>query len=102
MSTKITICGASDDLIEIDGDIREEIYAIDEKPTHLAFSEGTVLSIQYDDDGCWRIHQIKKGSAFIQKAEAEGPDSDNYSDVVTLTGDISWICAGELISKSKI
>ncbi len=45
----VTVYGASDDLVEIEGDIRDELYASDNNPAHLAFSDGTVLSVEYSE-----------------------------------------------------
>lgn len=96
-----TVYGASDDLIEVDGLIREEFNVIDE-PRYLAFSDGTVLRIEYAGDGCWRVDQRAKGSCSVEKVH-DGTDEDEprrpdgtptYSDVVVLTGDISWVVCG--------
>lgn len=86
----IEIYGSSDDLIEIDGDIREEFNA---EEGYLAFSDGTVLYIEYGKEGIWRIRQMTKGKAKYTKTE--GIDDDNYSDKVTLDGDISWVVFGK-------
>ena len=68
----ITIYGASDDLIELEGAIRDEISPCNEdEPTRLAFSDGTVLSVAYDADGCWRINRVAVGTAEMQKNYAE-------------------------------
>jgi len=95
----VTVYGASDDLIEIEGDIRDEISADSDMPCKLAFSDGTVLNVVYDEDGCWRVTRIAAGTAAMQKIEAEGSDTDNYSDRVTLNGDIKWVVAGYCITK---
>lgn len=97
----IIISGVSDDLIEVKGDIRDEIPGNDETPVKLAFSEGTVLSVFYDGDGCWRINRLAQGEAKMEKIEAEGSDSNNYSDRVTLTGYISWCVAGDFMARTK-
>jgi hypothetical protein len=89
----ITIYGASDDLIEIEGDIREEFYANEDGIT-IAVSDGTLLSIEYDSGGFWRVNRLVAGSATMEKTEATDPD-DDYSDKVTLTGDIRWIVVGQ-------
>ena len=97
----VIVYGASDDLIEIEGDISEEISPNDESPAKLAFSDGTVLSVVYDADGCWRVTRVVAGTATMEKVEAEGPDSKNYSDRVTLTGDIKWVVAGNLMARAN-
>lgn len=94
----VTIYGASDDLVEIEGDINEEFYATDEGEMCLLFGDGTVLDIEYDRHGIWRITG-KPGSATMTKEEATADEGDRpdgkpaYSDIVTLTGDLKW-CAG--------
>jgi hypothetical protein len=89
--TTITVFGHSDDLIEFEGDLREEIgWYEDSKPCHIAFSDGTLLSILYDKDGIWRISRVAVGSTDYQKTEGTSSEHD-YSDRVTLTGDIFWV-----------
>ena len=87
----ITIHGASDDLIEIGGDIEEEFSAEDEG--YLFFSDGTLFKISYQSGGFWRINLFKEGTAKFSKVE--GRDSENdYSDKATLDGDIKWVGHG--------
>lgn len=99
----VTIYGRSDDLIEVDGDIREEWSPEhDDQPTFLAFSDGTVLSVRYGEhDACWRIALVHKGSAEFKKTEGTEDDGGDYSDRVTLTGDIRWVVLGSQIARSK-
>lgn len=87
----LKIYGASDDLIEIEGDIREE-FGPPDGPVLLGFSDGTVLQVQYGAGGnaFWRITPIIYGSASYSKTEATDED-ERYSDVVTLDGDIKWV-----------
>lgn len=92
----IKIYGSSDDLIEIEGDIREE-FNTDESISFLGFSDGTLLSIFYSDV-FWRIHLVHKGSATYAKTEATDEDTD-YSDVVVLVGDIRWVVFGKNYAK---
>lgn len=96
----ITIYGTSDDLIEIEGAIREEFSALDAENAKLAFGDGTVLSVKYDDDGCWRINRIIEGTAKYEKMEATDPDGD-YTDRVTLTGDVKWVLYGKELARAK-
>ncbi len=54
----LRVSGASDDLIQIKGDITEEFnhYAGDnDEGVYLAFSDGTVLKAFRDSDGLWRL-----------------------------------------------
>ena len=83
----ITISGASDDLIEIEGDFREEIYAIDADrvPYLLTFSDGTVLEVRYDERGMWRIRRVTIGLARYEHQAGTDPDAD-YSDRAMLYG----------------
>ena len=83
----IMIYGASDDLIEIEGDFREEIYAIDADtiPYLLSFSDSTVLEVRYDERGMWRIRRVVEGLAQYEHREGTDVDTD-YSDRATLYG----------------
>ncbi len=96
MPTKVY--GTSDDLIEIEGAIREEFNPHDDdEPSFLAFSDGTVLSIEYTRSGIWAIHRVQAGSAAYSKTDNLGEDSDQYTDTVTLRGDIKWCVFGSRI-----
>jgi hypothetical protein len=92
----VTVYGASDDLIEIEGDIREEFNWIpEERETRvLAFSDGTLLRVSYDDNGIWRLAKIVGGSAKLEKVE--GDAEEDTPDKVTLSGvEIRWVILGE-------
>lgn len=97
----ITIRGASDDLIEIEGDIQEEFaYGADNEPEYLGFSDGTLLQIQYGagGQGFWRIVPIRYGTAKYSKIESTDED-ENYSDRVTLDGEVKWVLHGKTWTK---
>ena len=93
---KLTIYGCSDDLIEIEGDITEELNPgseVEDDGTILAISDGTLLRVKYD--GIWRITTITKGASVLSKEEAPEDDDDNYSDRVTLEGpQFNWVALG--------
>lgn len=94
--SQVTIYGASDDLIEIEGDLNEEFNpSYDGDGMLLAFGDGTVLDVRYDDGGIWRITQRIAGSATFEKDENPASDEERYSDRVTLTGDLRWALAAE-------
>lgn len=102
----IKIWGASDDLIEIEGDIDEELYYNERENTSddeniLAFSDGTVLGIRYGDPGVWRISKRASGSSTCEIIQAPDNDDNNYSDVATLDASIHWIVRGDTMVTSK-
>lgn len=90
--SELKIYGCSDDLIEIEGDLREEFGCYNtsrEKPFYLLFGDGTVLRVWYDEDGAWRILRTVAGSAKYEHEPAADPDGD-YTDKATLKGEIKW------------
>lgn len=92
----IKITGWSDDLIEIEGDIDEEFYAYNDK-NYLAVSDGTLLSIVYDDNGIWRIYCLVPGTSHFRKDI--GDISEDTFDIVYLEDeDIKWVVLGENFS----
>jgi hypothetical protein len=105
MSVKIS--GGSDDLISVEGDIDAEF---NEEEACLAFSDGTVLHVEYTNAGLWRINRQTPGAASYSKWEATDSDSKEYSDVVTLgAGDatgrgtvtLDWVVAGKMELRPK-
>lgn len=91
METMIT--GASDDLIELEGQLHEELNPPSDEPSLLAFSDGTLLEIEYDKDGIWRIRQLAKGAC--EFSLTPGSVDDDTFDVATLKGDLRWCVLGE-------
>lgn len=91
----ITVYGASDDTICIDGDISEEFpwtapgYG---QPTGdlLAFSDGTILRIRFDDAGVWRITPVVEGAGRLVIGQAT---EDQYTDRAHLDG-ATWVVHG--------
>lgn len=98
----LTIRGYSDDIISVSGDIREEFNPPydSEDSSILSFSDGTVLGVIYDNEGIWRIKKIHSGSAEFSKIEGDDPDG-NYSDEVTIRGEIQWVTFGTAYKKAK-
>lgn len=92
----VTVYGASDDLIEVEGAITEEFGAMDcsgEEPRYLAFSDGTVLRVTYSAKGCWEIRQVAVGHAVFECVPHDN-DATTYSDRATLTGVITSVVCG--------
>lgn len=83
----ITIYGASDDLVEVEGGIREEFNY----DGYLHFSDGTVIHAVYNADGIWRLRRTKKGTANYQHKRCDGDNDDDYTDKVILTGTIESV-----------
>lgn len=84
----VTIYGASDDLIELEGDINEEFYC--REYNFLHFNEGSIIGIGYSNDGVWQIKLVKPGIAKFEITSKGSPD-DDYTDRATLTGDIASV-----------
>lgn len=93
MSQETVIYGASDDLIELEGQIAEELNPNAEEPALLAFSDGTLLEVVYDDDGIWRIKRIAEGACVYH--HEDGSVDEDTPDKVTLTGELRWCVLGE-------
>lgn len=92
---QITVYGASDDLIEVEGPLTEEFtYRDDEAGDVLGFSDGTLLRVRYDENGTWRITPIRKGPAFQGIDQAVEGDDDNYTDRAILTSNVEWVLQG--------
>ena len=83
MTTKIY--GTSDDLIEFEGDIYDEIGAYEAQDKGILLSDGTVLECSYPktpDLGVWGFKLIRAGSLFDRIEECNDEDAEVYSDVV--------------------
>jgi hypothetical protein len=91
----VRVKGSSDDLVVLSGDLEDEFSPRDGEPLLLGFSDGTLLRVCYTNVGMWSITRDVAGSASFDRVPAEGPDGPNYSDAVTLRGDIRWAVAGE-------
>lgn len=92
----VTVYGASDDLIEVEGDISEEYNAWQADGKVLAFSDGTVLRISYTREGIWRIVPLARGEGLLEITQAVSADDERYSDRATIDGArISWCVYGQ-------
>lgn len=92
---KVTVAGASDDMIEIGGDVEDEFYcyADDGRQGRLTFSDGTALHVYRDANSVWRIDQTGFGSAtvIIDGAQDEPGDPAYGRDFAIVDGPFSWI-----------
>jgi hypothetical protein len=83
---KVVVYGSSDDLIEVEGAIREE-FDVSEEAGLVSFSDGMRLAFEYDGD--WHFAVEHEGTRTTVRIE--GPDDGGYSDRVTVEGEIGWI-----------
>lgn len=98
----IDIYGASDDLIEIEGDVREEFpFPISGDDVALiGTSNGALVKITYANSGVWRITPVA-GLHLIKIEQAPEDDDDNYSDHAVIDGDVLWVlCGAEYATRS--
>lgn len=96
----IKIYGSSDDLIEIEGDIREESnWFADEDRSWIALSDGTLLQVEYSSLGIWRFEIVELCHAIVTTDRNPETDDERYSDVVSIAGDIKWILHGESLAR---
>lgn len=84
MSTRVY--GASDDLIEFEGELFGEVgcYGTDdrEQGVLLTFSDGTLAEVKYGKGGrgIWEIKVLQKGSLFLRLEICDDEDASPYSD----------------------
>ena len=89
----ITIYGASDDLVEIDGDVYEEFPVGGDDTSYVGTSNGALIKITYTSTGTWRITPVA-GLELISIVQAPEDDEKNYTDRATISGDIAWVVCG--------
>ena len=96
----VKVFGASDDLIEIEGDIEEEV-PVSFGP-FLAFSNGTLATITYAKQGVWRINVEANGDGLVEVEKAPLGDDDNYSDILKISEDVHWLVVGQLVGVKSL
>jgi len=88
MSTRIW--GTSDDLVEVDGDVRGEEASFD-IDTLLVCSDGSILSIEYGKLGVWKITTIRRGDLYERVEVNDDPDADICSDIAHFKDGMKWV-----------
>lgn len=98
------IYGASDDLVEFEGDVYGEVSAYgtddeDSKGVLIVCSDGTLLTVKYgkNDDAIWGIQLAKQGTLF-EKIDPCSEEDENrkpgpYSDVAYFSPGLKWAYA---------
>ena len=99
---KTKIYGASDDLIEIEGAINDEVGCYFNAKQTITCSDNTKASISYN--GEWKIIVIVEGEKFLGKINSVGDDAKHilpdaegctsYSDILILDEGIEWVKIG--------
>jgi hypothetical protein len=95
------IYGASDDLIEFDGDVKGEIdhwQKDDNEPGVLLMcSDCTVLEVRYGKggEGIWGVKLLRQGSLFDRIDICTDADDDPYSDVAHFRPGLKWAYAAK-------
>ena len=94
----VTIYGASDDLIEVEGAIRDEFSHYGDDPALVTCSDGTALRVVYDTDGIWRVTPVARGTGDVTITQCAATDEDD-TDRATITADrITWVACGHDIA----
>lgn len=91
MTTKVY--GASDDLIEFEGDVTGEADHYSDTDEALAIcSDGTVLSLRYGKGGAgiWAITLVRKGHCFACIDLCDDEDAAVYSDMAYFREGLEW------------
>lgn len=85
-----SLYGASDDLIEFDGDFVAEVAAYNDSLVFM--SDGTVMGIKYGkgDLGIWALTLIKRGVLFEEIKHCTDESAAIYSDVAYFSEGITW------------
>lgn len=96
----LRVYGASDDLVEIEGSIRAEFDYTGDNGL-LAFSDGTVLRIQYTNPGVWRITPVVRGTASVSIDLCSEELSNGYTDVAIIKGHVDWVVFASHIQTAR-
>lgn len=93
------IYGASDDLVEFDGDFSGEVgcYGTDdqERGVLVVVSDGTILEVKYGKggDGIWEVKLLKQGTLFDKMDLCTDEDAYQHSDVAYFREGVKWAYA---------
>lgn len=89
----IKVYGCSDDLVEIEGDIEDEIGCYD-RDVRIDFRDGTKILVGYGKPGLgvWRIEVERQGTAPHKLTVCEDEDAEIYSDIFEIEAPIlGWV-----------
>ena len=90
------VYGSSDDLISFHGDIYDELYALNDEWTYLAFSNGLLAKVKYD--GEWIIRGVDAGESadftLHHVGDVDANEFNDYTDVLEIHDKVRWVVAG--------
>lgn len=94
MATKVY--GYSDDLIELEGDLCEEVNFIGKEDGYgcfLGFNDGTMLEVRYGkgSQGIWSVVALSKGPLFDRIDVCGDENDDAYSDIAYLKDGVTCV-----------
>lgn len=91
--SQVTIYGASDDLIEVEGTITDEFGASRDDEGYVVFSTGDVFRVSYNERGVWDVeHSVTSGELEVEITKAPpGEDPEPYTDHAEVSGDFTWV-----------
>ena len=94
----IKVYGYSDDNVVIEGADYpfDEIGCFEQKVT-VWFKDGTIIEVNYDDDGIWRVDVKQEGTCESSLKVCDGSDEDDYTDVFKIDSEVENVCVGEVI-----
>jgi len=101
MSKGTRIYGASDDLIEFDGEFSGEVgcYGTDDREhgVLVVVSDGTVLEVKYGKGGrgIWEVKLLHQGSLFERIDLCTDDEADPYSDQAFFKPGVKWCYAAK-------
>lgn len=102
--TNLILYGASDDLIELDGDLSEEFNPDAGNETYIGFSDGSLVAARYDAKGNWRFTIVEESSGTSITVhpigtvkERRGVEIPDYSEMVNIDAmdTITWALCGK-------
>lgn len=86
------VYGASDDLVEIEGEFLGEVNSYDDETgVLLVLSDGTLLKVLYGDEGIWKITLVKNGQLFERIDQCDDADARPHSDIAYFGKGIKWV-----------
>ncbi len=103
MMATIKIYGASDDLVEVEGQVPGcNEYGAYDSPRYVELSSGDVFKVEYTDAGVWAVNIHKegvlsrppkgtKGVSITKESHGTGSDPEPYTDTVTVSGPFQWV-----------